>query len=433
MKKITLSKLTVAISLLLGTNSGATAQIFSYTGAVQTYAVPTGISSLTIDAIGATGGDKDPSNKGGAGGRVQCSMSVTSGQILYLYVGGVGVNGSSGVKGAGGWNGGGKGGSAYGAGGGGGTDIRTGGTALSDRVIVAGAGGGGGYNCSSANQGGYGGGLSGEAGYGCSINTNLCQSGAGGTQTSGGTSGTCYLLGSGVAGVGDSAYSYGGGGGGGYYGGGAGAYAGGGGGSSYTDASTITGVTLTPAYNTTGNGSIAITTCTLPTVSIIGGTTTVTVSASQTLTDATTGGVWSSSNTAVATVGTSGVYTGMSVGTAVISYSVTNSCGTTSVNTTVTVTSSTLGAANLSVSNGINVYPNPSTGKVNIQWSSLQTGSGTIRVTDIAGREVYNSALLINSASGTRQINLSNLSKGVYLISVKSDNINYNGKLLLEQ
>ena len=49
------------------------------------------------------------------------------------------------------------------------------------------------------------------------------------------------------------------------------------------------------------------------------------------------GGVWSSSNTAVATVSASGRVTGVSAGTAVISYSVTSGCGTTSSTKTITV------------------------------------------------------------------------------------------------
>ncbi|MES2703711.1 MAG: Ig-like domain-containing protein [Bacteroidota bacterium] len=42
------------------------------------------------------------------------------------------------------------------------------------------------------------------------------------------------------------------------------------------------------------------------------------------------GGTWSSSNTALATVGTSGIVTGVAAGSATISYTVSNSCGTTS-------------------------------------------------------------------------------------------------------
>ncbi len=49
------------------------------------------------------------------------------------------------------------------------------------------------------------------------------------------------------------------------------------------------------------------------------------------------GGAWSSGNTAVATVGTSGVVTGVSAGTATITYSVTNTCGTATATKSITV------------------------------------------------------------------------------------------------
>ena len=59
--------------------------------------------------------------------------------------------------------------------GGGASDIRIGGTALSDRIIVAGGGGGGAYNY----DGGNGGGTSGSSGDGSSYSRR----GQGGTQS----------------------------------------------------------------------------------------------------------------------------------------------------------------------------------------------------------------------------------------------------------
>ena len=69
------------------------------------------------------------------------------------------------------------------------------------------------------------------------------------------------------------------------------------------------------------------------TVAPIAGTLSVCSGSTTTLTDATASGTWSSSNTSVATVGTSGIVTGAGVGTAIITYSV----STNSVTATVTV------------------------------------------------------------------------------------------------
>jgi gliding motility-associated-like protein len=63
---------------------------------------------------------------------------------------------------------------------------------------------------------------------------------------------------------------------------------------------------------------------------------------STTLANTTTGGTWSSSNTAVATVSNAGVVTGLSAGTTTISYSVTSGSCTKAVTTVVTVNDFTL-------------------------------------------------------------------------------------------
>ena len=67
--------------------------------------------------------------------------------------------------------------------------------------------------------------------------------------------------------------------------------------------------------------------------SISGTTTTICVGSTTTLTDATNGGVWSSSNTSVATVSNVGLVTGVSTGISTISYTVTNGNGCTNAAT----------------------------------------------------------------------------------------------------
>lgn len=76
---------------------------------------------------------------------------------------------------------------------------------------------------------------------------------------------------------------------------------------------------------------------TVPIVDTITGTLTVCAGATTTLSNATTGGTWSSSAAAIATVNSSGVVSGIAAGTARISYTASNSCGNTSVTKIVTV------------------------------------------------------------------------------------------------
>ena len=251
-----------------GSGGSPTTVNFSYAGSAVSWTVPSGVSSLTIDAKGAGGGYgySDPTYPG-KGGRLQATFSATAGESLRIRVGGRGENstqnpggGAAGkyVRGSaqGGFNGGGNAsGTHYSAGGGGGaTDIRRGGDALSNRIAVAGGGGGqGAQRRGSAGGGGngHGGGTTGASGSNGGY--NHATGGGGGTQSAGGArgtgnqnNGTAGSLGQGGAGGGSG--REGGGGGGGYYGGGGGGSSpsggggGGGGGSNYilSGASSVT-------------------------------------------------------------------------------------------------------------------------------------------------------------------------------------------------
>ncbi len=227
-----------------GTTPPTGSETFNYTGSVQSWTVPTGVTSITVDAYGAQGGAYN--STGGLGGRMQATIAVTSGQTVYVYVGGQD-----------GYNGGGAKGTNAGIGGGA-SDIRIGGTALSNRRVVAGGGGGAGNNCGTTQEwGGAGGGSTGETGWQC--NTQLNYVGTGGTQFSGGTAGPCLSQSppseNGALGLGGrGAVYHGGGGGGGYYGGGGGGYGGGGGGSNWSSGTILTNTQGVRS----GNGQVII-------------------------------------------------------------------------------------------------------------------------------------------------------------------------------
>ena len=231
---------------------------FNYTGAMQTYTVPAGVTTIQIEAFGAQGGGVF----GGNGGQATGEIPVTPGSTLEVYVGGV----PAAQVGAGGFNGGGAitvdpCGGGGGWPGGGASDVRTT-SSLNDRLIVAGGGGGEGW---SDGVGGVGGGTTGGDGDPSWI---AGTHGLGGTQVAGGAGGP-YASGpnspapSGTFGIGGNSmpittYCTGGGGGGGWYGGGGGYVSAGGGGSSYIDfPGTVNGSTT--AGQNTGNGYIVIT------------------------------------------------------------------------------------------------------------------------------------------------------------------------------
>ena len=284
-----------------------TTQTFNYTGSVQTFTVPSCVSSIVIQAKGAQGGIAAIGGTGGLGGIASGTLNVTPGDILSFYIGG-----------SNGYNGGGSGGAngnpvfGFGGYGGGASDVRLNGTTLQDRVIVAGGGGGGGSNgtwpscqvAGPAGNGGDGGGLIGSAGTFGVGNPCNCQGGGGagatgGTQVSGGihgayagntaclranwTAGQDGTLGQG--GNGSAIYYNGtggsGGGGGGYYGGGSGGSGsdttpggGGGGGSSYTGGVTA-GSTTSATWSGNGIVTITYTSSAPPTPGVITGSSSV--------------------------------------------------------------------------------------------------------------------------------------------------------------
>jgi hypothetical protein len=174
----------LVLSLGFGTLFGQASTItFNFTGAVQTWTVPPCVFTINVIVAGAKGGGAN----GGSGARISAPINVTPGQILNIYCGGMGTQGNA----SGGWNGGGTGFASNNGninyaswGGGGASDIRIGGVALANRVIVGG-GGGGRSGGSSPVCGGASNCNNGAAG----CNT-YGQGGHGGTQVSGGNGGT---------------------------------------------------------------------------------------------------------------------------------------------------------------------------------------------------------------------------------------------------
>ena len=106
---------------------------FSYTGGVQTYTVPAGVTSILIEAYGAQGGGPT----GGNGGEAIAEVPVTPGAVLEVYVGGQPTI----QVGPGGYNGGGAvlvapcGAGPDGWPGGGASDVRIPPYTLSDRMV----------------------------------------------------------------------------------------------------------------------------------------------------------------------------------------------------------------------------------------------------------------------------------------------------------
>jgi uncharacterized protein YjdB len=95
---------------------------------------------------------------------------------------------------------------------------------------------------------------------------------------------------------------------------------------------------VTDGFGCAGMATAVNTVNTLPAASPITGMMLVCAGSNTTLSDTISGGVWSSSDLSIATVGaTTGIVTGVVAGTATISYVVTNACGSVTNTTVVTV------------------------------------------------------------------------------------------------
>lgn len=200
---------------------------FYYSNAPEDFTVPSGIFGLLDWKLwGANGGGADSDS--GRGLYVNATQSAGSGTDIEVNVGGKGLPAPGFINNPGGYNGGGDGISdsshiTAGASGGGATDLRLGGSALANRILVAPGGGGRGTGGGEGGDGGY---PAGEIGYGSGW-----ADAQGGSQTAGGTGGLGLFgtnggapgaLGLGGDGGGNNFVPGGGGGGGGFYGGGGG-------------------------------------------------------------------------------------------------------------------------------------------------------------------------------------------------------------------
>ena len=194
------------------------------------------------------------------------------------------------------------------------------------------------------------------------------------------------------------------------------------------------GVTIAYSVSNSCGSALAtlpITVVALPAAGNIAGDDSVCEGGSILLTDSVSGGLWSSSNSSVASISSSGSITGLVAGTVAISYAVTNSCGTATVWQTITVLSiadCNTGVTPTPVQSMIGIYPNPTNGSFVVEIP--QPGNeATITITDITGKVIE----IIKQANHELQIPvfLTNLASGTYLIKVEADGKVYRDKVVL--
>ena len=151
----------------------------------------------------------------------------------------------------------------------------------------------------------------------------------------------------------------------------------------------------------TQSATAGVTVSPAPSAGSITGTTVVCAGLNTTLSDASGGGTWASSNNAVATVNASGVVTGVAGGTANISYSVLTGCGPATTSVPVTVSTSPdegliIGATTICATDSIDLFETTPGGT----WTSNNTAVATVNsdgvVAGISGGSVIISYTVSN-------------------------------------
>ncbi len=139
----------------------------------------------------------------------------------------------------------------------------------------------------------------------------------------------------------------------------------------------VTGVAtgVTNIYYLAGGCSASRTVTVSPMPAPISGITSATVGGTSTLTDATAGGTWSSSNTLIATVSTTGVVSGVAAGGCTITYTLPSGCFTTISFTVTTATIPPIGGPSATCVGSAITLTNATPGGT---WSSSNTAIATV-------------------------------------------------------
>jgi hypothetical protein len=114
-----------------------------------------------------------------------------------------------------------------------------------------------------------------------------------------------------------------------------------------------------------------------------------------------------------------------------VTLTTTNSCGDHEV--TQKVNNFPLGIDNAnSFVGALKVYPNPSAGLINVRINGAVNGEGELKVYDLKGKVVYQSTLEINSNGVEKSLDLSNLSKGIYILGFNSNELSDKIRLVIK-
>ena len=80
----------------------------------------------------------------------------------------------------------------------------------------------------------------------------------------------------------------------------------------------------------------------------------------------------------------------------------------------------------------LNIYPNPNSGQFSLEFTLSESGTTTISLYDLEGNEVMKEKLKDFSGSYSKQFDLSDQPKGVYVLQIKQNDNQYYKKIILQ-
>ena len=187
--------------------------------------------------------------------------------------------------------------------------------------------------------------------------------------------------------------------------------------------------TLTNSNGCISTAFVTVTVDPIPSSGTITGTNWVCEGTTVNLADDVAGGVWASSDHALATIDGTGVVTGIAAGPDAILYTFTNACG--SAQTVYPITVYAAGACPESVptiatKTTVNVYPNPGNGNFTLLFSSPADEQVTVTITNLAGEKAKE---FIATSNKPEEINI--IKSGIYFLSAVTKSGRYNAKVVV--
>ena len=73
--------------------------------------------------------------------------------------------------------------------------------------------------------------------------------------------------------------------------------------------------------------------------------------------------------------------------------------------------------------NTFNVYPNPTSGKLNINFTASQKETYVLRIVDMLGNVVFSGVNVAEQGFNTQEIDLGSVAKGMYMLTIEVDGV----------